>query len=248
MRTVDVSLKPITLRLARAYGRISLKKETVKKIREGTVPKGDVLSACKVAGLMAVKRTGELLPFCNPIPLEHAELDVKLGEDRLEVFSLVLGTSKTGYEMEALTAVSVALLTVYDMCKGLDDSMVIEEVKLLEKSGGKSQWGKSLKGKRVLINSEEFRALIKEYVLKLEGDVVEDGNFDLLISTQREDMEEFSGLSAVINSHLFSVHPTELREGARVGRRDGYTVVQLQPSERLIKAFFEGFGGLLGNW
>jgi cyclic pyranopterin phosphate synthase len=66
MRTVDVSLKPITLRLARAYGRISLKKETVKKIREGTVPKGDVLSACKVAGLMAVKRTGELLPFCHP--------------------------------------------------------------------------------------------------------------------------------------------------------------------------------------
>jgi len=248
MRTVDVSLKPITLRLAKAYGRISLKKETVKRIREGTVPKGDVLSACKVAGLMAVKRTGELLPFCHPIPLEHAELDVKLGEDRLEVFSLVLGTSKTGYEMEALTAVSVALLTVYDMCKGLDDTMVIEEVKLLEKSGGKSQWGKPLKGKKVLINSEEFRELIKEYVLKLEGDVVEDEDFDLLISTQREDMEEFFGLSAVINSHLFSLLPTELREGARVGRRDGYTVVQLQPSEKLIRAFFEGFGGLLGNW
>ena len=248
MRTVDVSLKPITLRVARAYGRISLKKETVKRIREGTVPKGDVLSACKVAGLMAVKRTGELLPFCHPIPLEHAELDVKLGEDRLEVFSLVLGTSKTGYEMEALTAVSVALLTVYDMCKGLDDTMVIEEVKLLEKSGGKSQWGKPLKGKKVLINSEEFRELIKEYVLKLEGDVVEDEDFDLLISTQREDMEEFFGLSAVINSHLFSLLPTELREGARVGRRDGYTVVQLQPSEKLIRAFFEGFGGLLGNW
>lgn len=248
MRTVDVSLKPITLRLARAYGRISLKKETVKRIREGTVPKGDVLSACKVAGLMAVKRTGELLPFCHPIPLEHAELDVKLGEDHLEVFSLVLGTSKTGYEMEALTAVSVALLTVYDMCKGLDDSMVIEEVKLLEKSGGKSQWGKPLKGKKVLINSEEFRELIKEYVLKLEGDVVEGGDFDLLISTQREDMEEFFGLSAVVNSHLFSVLPTELEEGVRVGRRDGYTVVQLQPSEKLIRAFFEGFGSLLGNW
>jgi cyclic pyranopterin phosphate synthase len=247
MRTVDVSLKPITLRLARAYGRISLKKETVKRIREGTVPKGDVLSACKVAGLMAVKKTGELLPFCHPIPLEHAELDVKLGEDHLEVFSLVLGTSKTGYEMEALTAVSVALLTVYDMCKGLDDSMVIEEIKLLEKSGGKSQWGKPLKGKRVLINSE-FRELIKEYVLKLEGDVVEDGDFDLLISTQREDMEEFSGLSAVINNHLFSVLPTELREGVRVGRRGGYTVVQLHPSEKLIRVFFEGFGSLLGNW
>jgi Molybdenum cofactor biosynthesis enzyme len=133
------------------------------------------------------------------------------------------------------------------MCKGLDDSMVIEEIKLLEKSGGKSQWGKSLKGKRVLIKGE-FRELIKEYVLKLEGDVVEDGNFDLLISTQRENMEEFSGLSAVINSHLFSVLPTELREGVRVGRRDGYTVVQLQPSEKLIRAFFEGFGSLLGNW
>jgi cyclic pyranopterin phosphate synthase len=247
MRTVDVSLKPITLRLARAYGRISLKRETVKRIQEGTVPKGDVLSACKVAGLMAVKKTGELLPFCHPIPLEHAELDVKLGEDRLEVFSLVLGTSKTGYEMEALTAVSVALLTVYDMCKGLDDSMVIEEVKLLEKSGGKSQWGRPLKGKKVLIKGE-FRELIKEYVLKLEGEVVEGGDFDLLISTQREDMEEFSGLSAVVNNHLFSVLPTELREGVRVGRRDGYTVVQLQPSEKLIRAFFEGFGSLLGNW
>jgi cyclic pyranopterin phosphate synthase len=125
--------------------------------------------------------------------------------------------------------------------------MVIEEIKLLEKSGGKSQWGKSLKGKRVLIKGE-FRELIKEYVLKLEGDVVEDGNFDLLISTQREDMEDFFGLSAVINSHLFSVLPTELREGVRIGRRNGYTVVQLQSSEKLIRTFFEGFGSLLGNW
>ncbi|WP_448584360.1 cyclic pyranopterin monophosphate synthase MoaC [Thermocrinis sp.] len=248
MRTVDVSLKPITLRLAKAYGRISLKKETIRRILDGTVPKGDVLSACKVAGLMAVKRTGELLPFCHPIPLEHAELDVKVSENRLEVFSLVLGTSKTGYEMEALTAVSVALLTVYDMCKGLDDSMVIEEVKLLEKFGGKSQWGKTLDGKGVLIKGE-FEELIKDHVLKLGGKVVEgDGHFDLLISTHEEDMQEFSGLSAVINNHLFSVLPTELKEGVRVGRKDGRTVVQLQPSEKLIKAFFEGFGGLLGNW
>ncbi len=247
MRTVDVSLKPVTLRLARAYGRISLKKETVKRILEGTVPKGDVLSACKVAGLMAVKRTGELLPFCHPIPLEHAELDVKVSEDHLEVFALVLGTSKTGYEMEALTAVSVALLTVYDMCKGLDDSMVIEEIKLLEKSGGKSQWGKPLEGKKILVRGE-FKELIKDYVSRLEGEVVEEEDYQLLISTQREDMQEFFGLSAVINNHLFSMLPTELREGVRVGRRDGYTVVQLQPSEKLIRAFFEGFGGLLGNW
>ncbi len=247
MRTVDVSLKPVTLRLARSYGRISLKKETVKRILEGTVPKGDVLSACKVAGLMAVKRTGELLPFCHPIPLEHAELDVKVSEDHLEVFALVLGTSKTGYEMEALTAVSVALLTVYDMCKGLDDSMVIEEIKLLEKSGGKSQWGKPLESKKILVRGE-FKELIKDYVSRLEGEVVEEEDYQLLISTQREDMQEFFGLSAVINNHLFSMLPTELREGVRVGRRDGYTVVQLQPSEKLIRAFFEGFGGLLGNW
>ncbi|WP_448588657.1 cyclic pyranopterin monophosphate synthase MoaC [Thermocrinis sp.] len=248
MRTVDVSTKPETFRLAKAYGRISLGEETIRKILEGCVPKGDVLSACKLAGIMASKRTGELLPFCHPIPLEHVEVEVKVGEGFLEVFSTVLGTSKTGYEMEALTAVSVALLTVYDMCKGLDSSMVIEEIKLLEKHGGKSQWSKSLEGKKVFIKAEqEHRPLIEEYLRKLSAQVVEDGESQIIFTTQKEDFDELFGISSVINNHLFSVLPSELRDGVRIGRKERILVVQLEPSEKLIRAFFESFGEFLGN-
>ncbi|NPB08242.1 MAG: cyclic pyranopterin monophosphate synthase MoaC, partial [Aquificae bacterium] len=140
MRTVDVSGKPETLREAVAYGRIRLSPETVKLIREGRIPKGNLPEATKMAGLMGAKRTWELLPFCHPIPLDHVSLEVSLGEDYLEVRAFVRGIARTGYEMEALTAVSTALLNVYDMCKALDEGMVIEEIKLLEKRGGKSDW------------------------------------------------------------------------------------------------------------
>ena len=248
MRTVALSTKPITLGMGKAYGRICLREDTVQKILRGEAPQGDVLSACRLAGIMASKRTGELLPFCHPIPIEHVEVDLKVGEGVIEVFSTVLGTSKTGYEMEALTAVSVALLTIYDMCKAIDDSMVIEEIKLLEKSGGKSQWSKSLEGKRVFIRSDQkHRKLIEGYLRELSAQVVEEGSFDILFSTQREDFEEFFGISSVINNHLFSLLPTELKDGVRIGRKDGYKVVQLEPSESLITAFFESFGGFLGN-
>ena len=249
MRTVDVSTKPITLRFAKAYGKISIKEDTVQRILSGQILKGDVLSACRLAGIMASKKTAELLPFCHPISFEHVEVEVKVGKNYLEVFSTVLGTSKTGYEMEALTAVSVALLTVYDMCKGLDSSMVIQEIKLLEKSGGKSQWGKSLEGKRVFIRTDErFKKLIEEYLKNLHAQVVQDGNFDLLISTEKEEFEEYLGISSVINNHLFSVLPTELKNGVVVGKRGNIIVVQLEPSEKLIKAFFESFGEWLGNF
>mgnify|MGYP001770629030 CR=1 FL=1 len=245
MRTVDVSNKPKTLRTARAYGRIRLKPQTVKAIKEGRVPKGDVLSACRLAGIMATKKTSQLLPFCHPITFEHVELEVRLGEDFLEVFSFVKGIERTGYEMEALTAVSVALLTVYDMCKGMDDRMAIEEVRLLEKSGGKSQWSKSPEGLRVYLDLEGSLRLVAEEYLK---GACFDKDAKLVITTQGQGVEPLWGLTAVINTQLFGVLPEVLKEGVLVGKKDGKLFVVLQEDERVLRAFFENFLGMLAGW
>ena len=136
---VDVSGKAETSRTAVARGRIVMAPETLAKIREGQMGKGDVLGIARVAGIMAAKRTSELIPLCHPLMLSKVSVDLTAVEpDTVEIEALAKVTGQTGVEMEALTAVSVAALTVYDMCKAVDRSMRIEAVRLVHKSGGKS--------------------------------------------------------------------------------------------------------------
>jgi cyclic pyranopterin phosphate synthase len=158
MKTIDVSYKLQTLREATAYGRIRLSEECIEKIKNKELPKGDCVEATKVAGLFAAKKTPELLPFCHPIGFDHAEVELKIGENFVEVYATVRGIARTGYEMEALTAVSVALLNIYDMCKGIDKNMVIEDIKLLSKKGGKSDYGENLEGIKVAVITVSDRA------------------------------------------------------------------------------------------
>jgi cyclic pyranopterin phosphate synthase len=137
---VDVGGKDVTAREAVARGRVKMPQETLEMIASGKMPKGDVLAAAQVAGIMAAKRTPDLVPLCHPLDL--AGVDVRLHLDwesgAVEVEAAVRAEAKTGAEMEALTAVSVACLTVYDMCKSVQKDMVISDVRLVSKSGGKS--------------------------------------------------------------------------------------------------------------
>lgn len=135
---VQVGDKEDTKRTAIAYGRIRMKEETAKRIRDGLVKKGDVLSIAQVAGIMGAKKTSDLIPMCHNIFLTGADITFNLGDETVEIQAKVETTGKTGVEMEALAAVGIAALTIYDMCKAIDKEMTIEEIKLLEKSGGKS--------------------------------------------------------------------------------------------------------------
>ncbi len=137
-RMVDVAAKAVTAREATATGRITLSAEALAAVRDGTAKKGDVLAVARVAGIMAAKRTSELIPLCHPLPLTRVTLDLTLGEDAITATATCATDGKTGVEMEALTAVSVALLTIYDMAKALDRGMTIEGIRLLAKSGGAS--------------------------------------------------------------------------------------------------------------
>ena len=139
-RMVDVGDKPDTERLARARGRIAMAPETMRLLREKALPKGDVLAVARVAGIMAAKETSRLIPMCHPLSLTHVAVDFTLeAEESAVVIEAVASlTGKTGVEMEALTAVSVAALTIYDMCKAVDKGMVIGDVCLVEKFGGRS--------------------------------------------------------------------------------------------------------------
>jgi len=138
-RMVDVSAKADTERVATAEGYVVMLPATLALIQEGGIPKGDVLAVARVAGIMGAKRTSELIPMCHPLPITGVTLDLEPeGVDRLRIRCTVKTTGKTGVEMEALTAVSVAALTVYDMCKAVDRGMRVEGVRLLEKLGGKS--------------------------------------------------------------------------------------------------------------
>ena len=137
-RMVDVTKKEVTFRQAEAEGRVRMNPETVELIRTGGAPKGDVLAVAQVAGVMAAKRTHELIPMCHPLRLTAVDIAFTLEEGAVHIRSAVKCKGETGVEMEALTAVSAAALTVYDMCKAVQRDMEITDVRLCRKSGGKS--------------------------------------------------------------------------------------------------------------
>ncbi len=138
-RMVDVSGKAETARTAVAEALVVMQPETLSLIQQGGIPKGDVIATARIAGIMAAKRTPDLIPLCHPLPITGVTVDLEaIGPGTLAIRATVKTTGKTGVEMEALTAVSVAALTVYDMCKAVEKGMRIESVRLLEKHGGKS--------------------------------------------------------------------------------------------------------------
>ncbi len=140
-RMVDVGDKQATARKAVATGRIRMSAQALAAIRAGDAPKGDVLAAARIAGIMAAKKTGELIPLCHPLALDAVTVEFVFEDDGVRATATASLTGKTGIEMEAMTATSIALLTIYDMAKALDKGMVIDEVRLLAKSGGKSgEW------------------------------------------------------------------------------------------------------------
>ena len=137
---VDVTAKAVTHRVAVAAGEIRMAPETLQKVREGTMKKGDVLAVAQVAGIMAAKRNADIIPMCHPLMLTGVDIDFALEDDpsRVEIRATVSCNGETGVEMEALTAVSAAALTIYDMCKAVQKDMQITNIRLLRKSGGKS--------------------------------------------------------------------------------------------------------------
>ena len=138
-RMVDVGEKEVTRRSASAQAVVSMQPETLSLILSGGMPKGDVFACARIAGIMAAKRTWELIPMCHPLPIEGIEMEItSISDTDVRIVSTLRCTHKTGIEMEALTAASVAALTLYDMCKAVDRGMVIRDVMLLRKSGGKS--------------------------------------------------------------------------------------------------------------
>ncbi|RYE73582.1 MAG: cyclic pyranopterin monophosphate synthase MoaC [Hyphomicrobiales bacterium] len=137
-RMVDVGTKSDTRRLAVASGRIRMSAQAIDAIRAGNAPKGDVLGTARIAGIMAAKRTGDLIPMCHPLTLDAVNIDFVIEDLAVRATATASLTGKTGIEMEAITAVTIALVTVYDMAKALDKAMVIEDVRLIEKQGGKS--------------------------------------------------------------------------------------------------------------
>jgi cyclic pyranopterin phosphate synthase len=139
-KMVDVGDKDVTSREAVATGHVAVEPETLRLIKEGLMKKGDVLTIAQLAGIMGAKKTSELIPLCHPLPLDRVDVDLELdeAESRIEITATAKTTARTGVEMEALTAVSVAALTLYDMCKSVDRGMRIEAIRLVKKSGGRS--------------------------------------------------------------------------------------------------------------
>lgn len=135
---VDVSNKPVTKRKATATGRICMLPATLEMIISGSAPKGDVLATARIAGIMAAKKTSDIIPLCHPLPLSSIQIDMIPADSSIEITATVVTTGTTGVEMEALTAVSTAALTLYDMCKAVDRGMSILDIRLKHKSGGQS--------------------------------------------------------------------------------------------------------------
>ena len=139
-RMVDVGGKAVTDRRATAAARVRVSAATAQAIRAGDAPKGDVIGTARIAGIQAAKRTAELIPLCHPLPLSFVDVRIEVGDDVVEIEAEARTSGQTGVEMEALTACSVAALTVYDLVKGLERGVTIEQVRLLEKTGGKEDW------------------------------------------------------------------------------------------------------------
>ena len=144
-RMVDVSSKAVTVRRAVASAEVRLAPKTLALIHDGKLPKGDVLGVARIAGIQAAKRTAELIPLCHPLPIDAVDVEIiARGRDRLQITATATVRARTGVEMEALTAASVTALTIYDMCKSVDRGIVIERVRLEEKSGGRTgRWRRS---------------------------------------------------------------------------------------------------------
>ena len=140
IRMVDVGEKAVTARRAVARGRVVMKAATFKALKYGDLPKGDALAAARLAGIMAAKETHRLIPMCHPLLIEEVTIDFSLDEKAhaVEITAMAKGSGKTGFEMEALTALTISALTIYDMCKAIDPGLRLEDFRLIEKSGGKS--------------------------------------------------------------------------------------------------------------
>jgi len=181
----DVGHKAETYRIAKAQAIIKVKPETISLIKEGKTPKGDIFEAAKVSGTLAAKKTPDLLPYCHPLPIDNVTIGVSLNQDSIEIVAETETVWKTGVEMESLTAVSVAALSIYDMLKPIDDSLVIESIKLLNKKGGKSDFQQKFDKKlqaAILVTSDsvssgeksdESGKIISERLGKLGIDVIE---------------------------------------------------------------------------
>ncbi len=202
-KPADVSNKFETIRTASAEGKIYLSPETVEMIRNGKIAKGDVLSASQMAGMLGVKRTPDILPFCHPILVDHVQIDTRLDDDGVYARSTVKCIGRTGVEMEALTAVSAALLNVYDMCKPYDKNMMISDIKLTGKSGGKSDYEEDLSGlKCAVITLSDTCAAgeAEDKSGKLAIDIIEkefDGevvHYKILPDDKQKIMDEFKSL------------------------------------------------------
>jgi cyclic pyranopterin phosphate synthase len=139
-RMVDVGGKEVTERRAVAHATVRMARETAEAVRRGDAPKGDVLGTARIAGIQAAKRTAELVPLCHPLPLSFVDVRIEVGDGRVELEAEARTSAQTGVEMEAMTAASVAALTVYDMVKGLERGIEVGPVVLLEKTGGKEDW------------------------------------------------------------------------------------------------------------
>lgn len=137
-RMVDVGGKAITRRAALAEGRIAMSAEALEAIKAGSIQKGDVLATARIAGIMAAKKTGELIPLCHPLPIDAVTVDFAFEAEAIRVRAMAATSAKTGVEMEAITATSIALLTIYDMAKAVDKGMEVSRIRLLAKDGGKS--------------------------------------------------------------------------------------------------------------
>lgn len=140
IRMVDVSEKPVTTRQAVAKGRVMMQASTLSLLKEGNLPKGDALATARIAGIMAAKETHRLIPLCHPLLIDDIDIEFSLDEQApaVEITATVKGSGKTGFEMEALTAVTISGLTIYDMCKTVDSTLRLENIRLARKSGGKS--------------------------------------------------------------------------------------------------------------
>jgi cyclic pyranopterin phosphate synthase len=172
-RMVDVGEKDDTKRVAVARGYIEMKRETLEAIKQGAIKKGDVLSVAQVAGIMGAKKTSDIIPMCHNIFLSECDIEFQIDEEKSRVYitAKVKTVGKTGVEMEALTAVSIAALTIYDMCKAIDKEMIIGDIKLIEKKGGKSGYfvRSDLKmGKVVSVNVSETKGVVKNPVNEIE--------------------------------------------------------------------------------